>query len=135
MKCVKKYFLAILLVLSFCASAYSNDDFKINIVSEAYYHNELITVNLTWFVEINEVLITVFQDHRTPLDESLLESIAINKIESWSLEPKHRYSSYVARNRKMMYNFQYGDKVLNVFEIRYLMKNRHDTTNLVKEDD
>lgn len=135
MKYFKKSFLIILIALSFCVSAYSDDEFKVNIVTEAYFHNELITVNLTWFVEINEVLITVFQDHRTPLDESLLESIAIHKIEAWSLEPKHRYSSYVARNRKMRYNYQYGDKVLNVFEIRYIMKNRHDTTNLVKEDD
>ena len=113
---------------------YQNDDFKINIVTEAYRHNELITVNLTWFVEINEVLITVFQDSDVPLDESLLETIAIHKIEAWSLEPKHRYSSYVAQNRKMRYNYKYSDKVLNVFEIRYIMKNRHDMSNLVKED-
>ena len=71
MKSFKKYFLTILLVLSFCVSSYSDDDFKINIITEAYKHNELITVNLTWFVEINEVLITVFQDHRVPLDETL----------------------------------------------------------------
>lgn len=134
MKSFKKYFLTILLVLSFCVSSYSDDDFKINIITEAYKHNELITVNLTWFVEINEVLITVFQDHRVPLDETLLETIAIHKIEEWSLDPKHRYSSYIARNRKMRYNYQYSDKVLNLFEVRYIMKNRHDTTNLIKED-
>lgn len=134
MKCAKKYFLTILFVLSICASAYSDDSFKVNIVTEAYKYNELITVNLTWFVEINEVLITVFQDHNAPLDESLLETIAIHKIEAWSLEPKHRYSSYIARNRKMQYNYKYSDKILNVFEIRYIMKNRHDMTNLVKED-
>jgi hypothetical protein len=132
MKCIKKYFFTLLFALSFCASVYS-DKFDITIITEAYKHNEFITVNLTWFVEINEVLISVFQDHKAPLDEALLESIAIYKIEEWSLEPKHRYSSYVARNRKMKYNFQHGDKVLNVFEIRYIMKNRHVNTNFIKE--
>ena len=79
-------------------------------------------------------LITVFQDHDVSLDETLLETIDIHKIEAWSLEPKHRYSSYIAQNRKMRYNYKYSDKILNVFEIRYIMENRHDTTNLVKED-
>lgn len=132
MKCFKKYFFTLLFALSFCASVYS-DKFDINIITEAYKHNEFITVNLTWFVEINEVLILVFQDHKAPLDEALLESIAIHKIEEWSLDPKHRYSSYVSRNRKMKYNFHHGDKVLNVFEIRYIMKNRHVNTNFIKE--
>ena len=132
MKCIKKYFFTLLFVLSFCASVYS-DKFDINIITEAYKHNEFITVNLTWFVEINEVLISVFQDHKAPLDEALLESISIHKIEEWSLEPKHRYSSYISRNRKMKYNFQHGDKVLNVFEIRYIMKNRHVNVNFIKE--
>lgn len=112
---------------------YSDEGFKVNIYTEAYKYNEYITVNLKWFVEINEVLISVFQDHRAPLDESLLESIAIYKIEQWSLEPEHRYSSYISRNRKMRYNYQHDDNILNVFEIRYIMKNRHINTNYIKE--
>ena len=133
MKGFKKYFLTILITLSLYVSVYSDEGFKVNVYTEAYKYNEYITVNLTWFVEINEVLISVFQDHKAPLDESLLESIAIYKIEEWSLDPDHRYSSYIARNRKMRYNYQHADKVLNVFEIRYIMKNRHINANFIKE--
>lgn len=56
-------------------------DLHVNIISEAFEYDEIITVNTIWYVEINEILIRVFQESdEEDFDKDWLETIGINTV-------------------------------------------------------
>lgn len=111
-------------------SIYSQDaytkpkDLHVNIITEAFKYDEIITVNTTWYVEINEILIRVFQDSEEELDQDELETIAINTVKLWILDKKHNYTDYKRVSRKMMFDFEYENNYYNIMELRYVLSNK-----------
>ena len=121
----RKILFAIMLILFSSTYLVFSKDLHVNIISEAFEYDEIITVNTIWYVEINEILIRVFQESdEEDFDKDWLETIGINTVKSWIKDKNHTYTDYKRVSHKVMYEFEYGGKYYDMVELRYVLSNK-----------
>ena len=123
----RKFLIALILSVLVCFTAHIAfpKDLHVNIISEAFEYDEIITVNTIWYVEINEILIRVFQESdEEDFDKDWLETLGINTVKSWIKEKNHTYTDYKRVAHKIMYEFEYGGKYYDMVELRYVLSNK-----------
>ena len=121
----RKILFAIMLILFSSTHLAFSKDLHVNIISEAFEYDEIITVNTIWYVEINEILIRVFQESdEEDFDKDWLETIGINTVKGWIKEKNHTYTDYKRVSHKIMYEFEYGGKYYDMVELRYVLSNK-----------